>query len=278
MSKLTAAYENNPFNIGLMGLKLFFDKAKSVAIFAIFLCAISFILNGLSGGYDYSSTTMTEEQAKAQQQADEAAVREFFSQDPGTLAVIGILGASALFLFIVLSLWLYGALEYTGARLAAGERTELKEALKTSGSELASYVWLYVIIFVKVLLWSLLFIIPGIIMAVRYSLAGTSFFAEGKRGNAAVKRSLELTRGAWFTTFGGMALWNIMTLGLISYLLQPGINAVLYRQFVPLTDKNEQKPAPHWLSWATLVAPIALLGLLVMIGVIIAAIFIALAG
>ena len=75
-----------------------------------------------------------------------------------------------------------------------------------------------------------------------------------------------------------MALWNIMTLGLISYLLQPGINAVLYRQFVPLTDKNEQKPAPHWLSWATLVAPIALLGLLVMIGVIIAAIFIALAG
>lgn len=278
MAKTTVAYENNPFNIGLAGLKLLFEKAKPVAIFAIVLCALSVLSDLASSAVDTSTTlTMSEERIAAQERADEAAVREFFAQDAGTIIGIGVLAASAVFLFIIISLWLYGALEYTGARLAAGERVGLKEALKEAGKVLASYVWLYVIIVVKVLLWSLLFIIPGIIMAVRYALAGTAFFAEGKRGNAAVKRSLELTKGAWFTTFAGVALWNIITLGLITYLLQPGINAVLYRQFKPLTDTNEPKPAAHWLSWATLFAPLALIGFLAIIGLLVALLVIGLA-
>lgn len=279
MAKPNVAYENNPFYIGLNGLKLFFNIAKSVAIFALILSAFSFLSDIATSTADVATTLqMTKEQQAAQQRADEAAVEAFFAQEPGKLAVIGVLGASALFLFIVAVLWIYGSLEYTGARMAKGKQVKLKEALAASGRELASYVWLWVIIVVKVFLWSLLFIIPGVIMAVRYSLAGTVFFAEDKRGNAAIKRSLELTKGAWFTTFGGMALWNIMTIGAIVYLLQPGINAVLYRQFAAVTDAGEQKPAAHWLSWASLIAPIAMIGLFATLIIILAVLYAAAAG
>lgn len=279
MKKHMVNYENNPFNIGLNAIRLVFKKAKNVAIFAVVLSALAFLSNASSNVNDFANTaTLSPAEIKAQEKADEKAVSEFFAQDPGTIAVIGILGASALFLFIVISLWLYGTFDYTAARLAEGNKVGLKEALVGTGKELASYIWMYIIIFVKVLLWSLLFIIPGIIMAVRYSLAGTVFFAEGKRGNEAVKRSLELTRGAWFTTFASIGLWNIITIGAITYVLQPGVNAQLYRQYVPLTDANEPKPAAHWLSWATLLAPIAIIGFLGTMAVLIFVLITALQG
>jgi hypothetical protein len=125
--------------------------------------------------------------------------------------------------------------------------------------ELPGYLWVNIIMLVKLFLWTLLFIVPGMIMAVRYRLSGTVFFAEGKRGNAAVKRSAELTKGAWFTTFAGYGLWNLITFNQIQQLVAPGVSAILYRQLRALTDAGESKPSAHWLSWLTLLVPIALI-------------------
>ncbi len=277
-TKQDIPYENNPFYIGLNGLKLLFAKAQSVAIFAVVLSVAFFLLNSASNVIEtLNATTMSQSEMQARDQADIAAVQDFFAQDPGRIAVAGVIAASAVFLIIVVMLWLYGALEYTGARLAKGEKVELKTALKETGKELASYIWLYIIVFVKIVLWTLLFIIPGIIMAVRYSLAGTAFFAEGKRGNEAVKRSLELTKGAWFTTFAGSGLWNFITFGTITWLLQPGVNAVLYSQLSQTTNAGQAKPPAHWLSWLTFFLPLALfvlfLGALILIAIAVSASF-----
>ena len=271
MAKKVTEYENNPFYIGLSGLQALFTRARGVAVFAIVVSVLALILNVVSTIADSpDSLTMTEAQLAARDRADQQAVREFFAQDPGQLAVFGVLFASAVFLFVVIWMWLYGTLEYTGARLAAGEKVGLKEALRETGKDLASYIWLYVIMGVKIFLWSLLLIVPGIIMAVRYSLAGTAFFAEGKRGNAAIKRSLELTKGAWFTTFAGYGLWNFITFGMITPLLQPGVNAVLYRNFRYVTDEGLTKPAAHWLSWLAFFVPIAMLMLFIGLAVVLA--------
>ncbi len=179
------------------------------------------------------------------------------------LLIVGVIVASILFVLIVLVAWLYGTLEYTGARLALGEKVELKKALKEVAKQLASYLFVTLLVFVKVFLWSLLLIVPGIIMAVRYSLATTAFFAEGKHGNAAIKRSLELTKGAWLTTFAGTSLWNLLTLGQASALIQPGVNAVLFRQLKEATDNDTAKPEAHWLSWLSLAVPIVLFALFI---------------
>ncbi len=264
-------YENNPFYIGLNGLKLLFANAQSVAIYAIVLCSLAFVANTVSSIADVVDTRS---QAQIERQ-DQQALNDFFSQDPGRIAVAGIMIASILFIVVLVTLVLNGILEYTGARLALGEKVGLKQAFKEVMKDLAGYLWVNIVVMVKIVLWSLLLIVPGIIMSVRYKLAGTVFFAEGKRGNAAVKRSAELTKGAWFTTLAGYSLWNLMTFGMIPQLLAPGSSAVLYRQLRDVTDAGQQKPAAHWLSWLTFFVPIALalilLSLFVLLFVAIAA-------
>lgn len=253
------SYENNPFFIGLNGLALFFKNAKSVAIYAIVLSVLALVLNGVRyvtdvfGGVDNSKG-----HALQQNRAYHQAASDFFAQNPGQLAVAGIIVASIIFLVILVMLLLNGVLEYTGARLALGERVGLKQAFAEVAKELAGYLWVNILMVVKIFLWSLLFIVPGIIMAVRYKLAGTVFFAEGKRGNAAIQRSAELTKGAWFTTQAGYGLWNLITFNQINALTSPGASAILYRQLRDVTDAGERKPAAHWLSWLTFFVPIAL--------------------
>lgn len=259
MSKQPGNYENNPFYIGYNGLIAFFKQAQPVAIYASVLAGLAFILNSISTLYDMlSSATMTEAEMNAQYEAIGADIGQFLATDVSSLLIGGILFASGVFLFIVASLWLYGILEYTGARLAQHKQTTLKQAAVDVTNSFTGYLWVYIIMFVKIFLWSLLFIVPGVIMAVRYSLAGTAYFAENRRGNAAIQRSLELTKDAWFTTFGATGLWNLMTFGLITYVLQPGINGVLFRQFAEVTDHKISKPAPHWLSILALVVPLVL--------------------
>jgi ABC-type multidrug transport system fused ATPase/permease subunit len=260
VKKHTEPYENNPFFIGLNGLKLFFNNAQSVAIYAIILCVVVFVFNAASNVADLANGRhdLSKSQIERQDRADQRAVDDFFSQDPGRIAVAGVLIASIIFIIVLVLLILNGILEYTGARLALGEKVELAQAFKEVIKDLGGYLWVNVIVIVKIFLWSLLLIVPGIIMSVRYKLAGTVFFAEGKHGNAAVKRSLELTKGAWFTTQAGYGLWNLMTFNQIPQLLTPGSSAVLYRQLRDVTDAGEQKPPAHWLSWLTFFVPIAL--------------------
>ena len=102
-------------------------------------------------------------------------------------------------------------------------------------------------------------------MSVRYSLAKVAFFDEKKplRGNAAVKESLALTKGAWLTTFASQVLFSIITLGMLSRLVETAAQSVLYRQLSELTHNNEPKPAAHPLSWFTLFLPFLLFVLLI---------------
>ncbi len=262
-------YENNPFTIGLNGIKLLFSHAQSVAIFAIILCVMGFLANLASNIIDIvtspefsSYTGQSASRLPATSMPWQAPIYgDSASQAPinaATMAVVAIIIGTIIFGVIVLNIWIFGAFRYTSAQLAADKQVALKEALVESGRHLAGYLWLNIIAFTKILLWSLLFIIPGFIMAIRYSLAGTIFFAEGKKGNAAIKRSLELTKGAWLTTYAAKGIWNLITFGQIDTILQPGADALLYRQLRDVTDANQAKPSAHWLSWLTLFLPIAL--------------------
>ena len=82
--------------------------------------------------------------------------------------------------------------------------------------EAKDYFWPYLglafLTAVFILLWTLLLIIPGIIYSIFYSFAVYAFFFEGKRGMAAIKRSVQLVKGYWWAIFGrflllGIVLW-----------------------------------------------------------------------
>ncbi len=251
-------YENNPFNIGLNGIELLFKNAQQVGIYAAILAGVAFLLNAIASVIDVINTPVNPQNT-----------RSIYSELPnipiatGNELLIIALVISFVFLIIVIAflvgLFLNGILEYTAARLSLGEKVTFKQAAAASWKNLPGYIWMNIIKMVKVLLWSLLFIVPGIIMAVRYSLSGVAFFAEDKRGNAAIQRSTQITKDAWLTTFAGTSLWNIITLGMIAPITQTGAISVLYKQLRHATDSNVQKPAAHWLSWLTLLGPIILL-------------------
>lgn len=252
--KTNAPYENNPFFIVTNGITLLVQMALGVGVL---LLALSF--------FDYirGATRPDVERTQSPAQMWESTVASTHGLSASdwalTIGAVAIIGLAAL----LLSALVGGISSYTSAQLAKGKRVSLRDAFRTAFDNLFSYLWLQIIIFVKLVLWSLLFILPGIYMAVRYSLAGVAFFDEKKnlRGNAAIKESFRLTKGAWITTFGAHFLLNALTLYIFTNIISTAANTVLYRQYSALGDK--QKPATHPLSWIVLLLPITLLVLVI---------------
>jgi uncharacterized membrane protein len=244
--KLPKDYENNPFFVASNGLTLLFSHARQVGIFLVALSVIVFFYSSWPTGDTNSNEATFQDlgrQASAWSTTDWAIAA-------GTVFIIGLAIAMIAALFD-------GVASYTAAEITKGRKVSFNQAFRVAFDHLWSYLWLKLIITVKVILWSLLLIVPGIIMAVRYSLAGVAYFDDSKnlRGNAAVKESLRMTKGAWLTTYASGTLFNILTLGIINYLVTASANAVLYKQFDKLDDN---KPEAHMLSWLTLILPIVL--------------------
>ena len=185
--------------------------------------------------------------------------------------IIGALVILVVTIMLVIGIIFRGITDYTSAQLAAGKHATLNEALRAVFNNFWSYTWVLFMVSIKTFLWTLLFIIPGFVMSYRYSLAGVVFFDKNTKGGAASTHSAALTKGAWLTTFASQNLLNMITLGAIPMLLQPGTNGVLYRQ---LGAVGNQKPRAHFLSWLTLLLPFIFTLLLVGLVVLIASAFI----
>lgn len=230
-------YENNPFTIAVSGMTLLFNLARGVAILLLVISIFSYY----SGGWGPDKPA-NEIQQDISNTVSSWTTTEW-SLAVGSILIIGlaVLMIAALF---------GGVSAYTSAQIARGKQVKLTEAFRVSFENLWSFLWLNILIFVKIFLWTLLFIIPGIIMSIRYTLAGTAFFDDTKhlRGNAAIKESLRLTKGAWVTTFSANLLFNFITLSIISDIVTTSVNAQLYKQF----DGHDKKPSSHWLSRVTL--------------------------
>ncbi|MES2876465.1 MAG: hypothetical protein V4678_03255 [Patescibacteria group bacterium] len=253
-TKSQAPYENNPFMLGIEGLKLIFDRAKGIGIYSIVLTGTTFLLAIVF----YVANLIAQAMTSSEESSYEA---QAFAPQPAEIAgIVGLVVLGTL-VYMAISLLLFGVLEYGAAMAAKGKRAGLKEGFLVVLRQFPAYFWMYLLFTIKVLLWSLLLIVPGIIMFNRYILAGTVFFAEGKRGNAALKRSAELTKGAWLTTYGGAWIWSIISQGIATLVFWPGCMAVLYRQLADVTDRGEPKSPAHILSWLTLLVPFALAAL-----------------
>lgn len=239
-------YINNPLKIGVDGSKLLFQKAPMAAL-------ILAILSGL-GATNYFGDPSSAPAAENPPMPAGATL------DVAAVIIIATLILIFAFGILVIGSIVTGVFAYTSAEIANGREVTFRQAVKATFDRLWSFVWLQLLTILKIVGWSLLFIVPGIIMAVRYSLANLSFFDEKKKltGNAAIKDSIVLTKGAWMTTFAGQMLLNLITLGSISPIVDTGSKAVLYRQLNAVQKADAQKPKAHALSWVTFGLSIAI--------------------
>lgn len=228
-------YINNPFTIALEGIKLLFKNTRAIAILLVILS----IINALTYRTNpYNETT------------EPAAPLTLPSLEIGTVIAIAIIVIIIALGVVTLGAFFIGIFSFTSAELAKGNTVSLRRAIKTVYSQLWSFLWLQILMLIKVLLWSLLFIIPGIVMAIRYSLANVSFFDSNKklRGNAAIKDSIVLTKNNFKTTFATQSLFSVITIGLISPIVDVASKAMLYRQLTSLQLTEDNKLKTHILS------------------------------
>lgn len=246
-----AEYTNNPFMVAVNGLNLLFLNAQSVAVLLIVVSLLGHVPNFNKSASDGTFTAPTLNQILA------------------ALPLLLSIGLVAILTWLVVSTIFNGICGYAAARVARGNKTTLKEAAKATFDNFGSLLWLQFLVNIKLLAWSLLLIVPGVIMSVRYTFATTVFFDKKLRGNAAIKRSVALTKKSWITTFASQMVFNAVTFGILSPLVQTATTARLYQQYIatPIADR----PAPHSLSIAAFVlaifAGLVFLGLAILLAI-----------
>lgn len=110
--------------------------------------------------------------------------------------------------------------EYTGDRPSWGQ------SLTYGFARFGPLIWLQVIYSVLLLIGFFFFVIPGIYLAVAWTLVVPVFVLERREGFGALSRSTELVRGRWWPTLGLLALVGGAT-AILTALLTPLLTAVL---------------------------------------------------
>lgn len=247
---LTAAssdnsYQNNPFTLALEGIGSLFTYVKPIAIALLVVGLLTFAGNAASTAADIYTANNPEATPSA-----ETSGGDF---DMSLLIVTGlIVFAVSVVVFIIVAIF-KGAGEVAAAAAANQEKLSFGQTFSRLFARLPGYLLLQLLIIIKVLGWTLLFIIPGIVMSIRYSLAGTAYFARNMSAGQALRHSVSITKGGWITTFGSLGLFNLVTLGALPLLVQTGVQSALFRQFDAYAQKGLQKPGPHGLSIAYLI-------------------------
>lgn len=257
-----AVYENNPFKVAIRGIEGLFHYAKTIAIIMLVLSIIGVLSNAISNAND----TLNPQSDTSPLWGGEGTGTSSNPDMAGFLTLLLVAGSIILIFTIIVwfvAIIINGIRDVSAAAVADRKTITLRQAFSTLFKRFGGYVWLQILILVKVLLWSLLFIIPGIIMAIRYSLAGTAFFARDMKASQALKHSTEITKGGWITTFASYGFFNLVTLGFISALIDTGSRSILFRQFDAHHKSNTPKPSAHALSIVYLVLVILLVVLFI---------------
>lgn len=250
----------NPFFTALNGITALFSGALSVGI-------VILVVNAVINMTSFNTSTDAQENPASPFQD---AYNQFTSLDPAALFGIGAIVLVIIAFSIVVGSMVHGIQSYTALKIAKHEKTTIGEAFSAVLSQFGNYILLYLWMNLKIFLWTLLLIVPGIIAYYRYSFAGIVFFDKGLRLDKAIQESNRLTKGGVTTLFSSHMLFNIITLGYIDLVIWIASTSQLYREYTELDAAKRDKPSIHWLSWVTIALPFVFLLLAILFFVAIA--------
>lgn len=88
--------------------------------------------------------------------------------------------------------------------------TKLKEIFQEAWQKFGQYLWLVILVSIFVVLSTLFFIIPGIIVGTYLTVYSYVFVVEGGKGVNVLRRSWNLVKGNWWKVFGRLLLLGIV--------------------------------------------------------------------
>jgi len=140
----------------------------------------------------------------------------------------------------------------TAVKSAKNEKTEVGDVLRISFKRLLPYWGLTILYGLAIFFGLLLFIIPGIIIAGRGSLASLVFFEENLGPVDSLKRSFALTKGHVIEMLGTSAASALLTgggMGLLIGATSVGPYLGRYKDLTALQASGAAKPKIHWMNY-----------------------------
>lgn len=232
--KSTSAYISNPFLLAHNAAKRLYKNNRTWAIILIVLG----VLNTISSTNQNTSTSTDTTTSS--------------SPELSFALIVFLLSMGILFLLLmaIVSTYLTGIISYITLQSEKGKNATLSEAFEATKERFWRLLSAMLLAGLKIFGWTLLFIIPGIIAALRYTLLSYVIMDD-----SAKKTSVKEAHDQVKTLVNGR-LWEIFGVsftGIIPFigtLYSTAGNAGLYQQLKAYNDKKLEKPAIHWLNYA----------------------------
>lgn len=241
-------YQSNPFYLCFDDFGNFFEKNLWWAVMAIgytlIAGIISFVMNLISMILD---STSEKSSALSSTNPDGAAVL-------GGFFIVGfiifIVVAIAMVISILINTFVGGVYSYVALQNNAGRSVKFSEAINAVSSRFGRLFLAQLLASLKIIAWSFLLIIPGIIATFRYALLPFVILDEPPKNKGVVdshNRIKALVAGRKREVFGVSIVASLIPIvGILNQLIG---NAKLYRQLQIFHDNNLQKPSVHWLNY-----------------------------
>lgn len=290
-------YQSNPFLLAFHSLGKLFDVNKNwaIAILVIFIISgiFSFFGNMVNVMLDsqrfrdnrYDSSRRWDRDRKsifdenrslsaneAEQNITDTVNKKLDNKNinkalPAIIAVV-IVVSIIIILIVIVSMafgtFILGMISYVTTKSVDGVTVGFTDALQAAASKFWLLFLAQLLASLKIFAWSLLFIVPGIIAALRYAILPYVIMAEEKMSvGEAHNRTKTLVKGRLWEMFGISFVSGIVpfigeVLGMTGY-------AAAYRQLQVTHDGAIERPKIHWLNYLGmgLIAFFLIVGLLI---------------
>jgi uncharacterized membrane protein YidH (DUF202 family) len=222
-----------------------FDSNAVWAIVIIVLNAVGFLFQGLSNLASLSSGD----------RADPSYTSTAASSTPEVSVIIAIIilvfiiVAIVLVISVTINVFIQGMFSYVALESEKGRAVSFSEAFNATAKRFWALLSAQLLAMIKIFGWTLLFIVPGIIAALRYALLPYLVMADNSITHAgdAHGRVKELTKGRLWEVFGVSTVAAIIPV--IGTVLGLSGKAALYNQLA----SHKERPKIHWLNYIGLV-------------------------
>jgi len=261
------SYDSNPFTLSFDALGRFFTHNVNWAIALIVLGVLGMFSRAggnLISGYHGTPTTPGYGQELGGSTSPEVVT---------IVAIVIVVFVIALTLIVamtVIATFLQGMFSYVALRSEAGESVSFSEAFNETTSRFWRLLGAQLLAILKIIGWGLLFIVPGIVAALKYSILPYSIMSapkDEKGVSLAHAKVKAITKGRLMEVFGVAAIGFIIPL--VGSILTLTGNAAIYNQLNYYYENKLEKPKVHWLNYAgffllvlLLIPALILLGLL----------------
>lgn len=243
-------FESNPFKVIFNGFDKLFKYNQTMAIILLVFSVLGFFGQFFNYGFDGGSSQSTASGSGVESTA--------------IVTVILVL----LFIFFVAALFIgtfvNGLTAYVVYMTAKKETTTFGEAAKVVIGKFWTIFYVQILVFLRILGGTLLFIVPGIRASLRYNMVLLPIFEENASAKQAIAKSKAITKNHLIEIFGMVVAAGIIPL--VGQLMQTGGQVVMYPQLNELHVSGERGPKVHWLNY---LAFYLLLGFVVFISLIV---------